>query len=648
MITLNTNLDSLNATHQLDLQRVRLNKPIERISSGQRINGAGDDVAGLSISTRLSASQRGLTQAVRNAQDAISFTQTAEGALGEVSNLLQRLRELSVQSASELYSDGQRGDLQKEASQLIQEIDKIGGTRYNKRGLFGEDFRFHVGSGAEVEAGLYFVSQRLSSDRLGAHSNYTSAQGVDTSLGLASGDLTIITREGEEVRVRATREGDDTLSTVARSGSAISKAAAINEGTASHGVRATAGPTTLASTGIGASVTLGNNDSLTINGVQISGVTIQAGDADGTLVREVNAVSRLTGVTASRNDQGMIELSAEDGRNIAIGAQGTATGLGFADGTIQGGQLTLTSTQSYTLRFSDASVNSATLGGVANIPRGSGSSPSLTSRIISTGEVTFASGGGGGNPSAYSVGTGGFNANTEVTSVTGAYVSGGIFSNPQTFYGYFANGQMYLSIGNDTDVDVTSRLTDSGISGSNTFSINGSSVKINYQTGSIDSTLKLTGSPGLRDYQVSGFKLELSEASVAGGGGPVEAYMTKRLDSNHVASIDLSTARGAKRALGILDVALEEVNYYRGNLGATQSRLGSMVNNFEQARYDLSNAYSRINDADFAQEVTQLSSAQIIQSAGISVLSQANTSFATALSLISTGAEPQGAGSLYS
>lgn len=636
MITLNTNLDVLNATHQLDLQRVRLNRPIERISSGHRINGATDDVAGLSISTRLTASQRGLTQAVRNAQDAISFTQTAEGALGGVSNLLQRLRELSVQSANELYSDGQRVDLQQEASQLIQEIDKIGGKRYNKRGLFGENFRFHVGTGAEVQAGLYFVSQRLSSDRLGAHSNYTSTEGVDTSRGLANGDLSIITREGLSVKVRATREGDDALSTIARSASAISKAAAINESTIYHGVSATAGPTTLVSAGISSAVTLSAKDSLTINGVQLSGVEIQANDADGTLMREVNAVSRITGVTASRNEKGLIELTAEDGRNIAIGAQGAATGLGFVDGTIQGGRLTLTSTQTYTARFSSAEVNSLTLGNIAShLASGGTSGPTL--RTDSFGEVSyFPSGAKAGQPKKYTATLAPDAPGAPNISVTGNYKSGGIYGTPEQFTMYFENGDTYLSLASNVP-SVTDRIMSPGITGASSFTINGETFTIHYADSVpyLDSTVS-------GDNKVSAAEFQLTEAPSAGVSSPVEALMTKRLDQNHVASIDLSTARGATRAIGILDIALEEVNYYRTNLGATQSRLGGMISNFEQARYDLSSAHSRINDADFAQEVTALSSAQIIQDAGLSVLSQANASYATALSLIFLGADEAG------
>jgi flagellin len=386
---------------------------------------------------------------------------------------------------------------------------------------------------------------------------------------------------------------------------------------------------------------LGSGDSLSINGVQLSGFAVQKGDADGSLVREINAVSALTGVTASRNDEGLVELSAEDGRNIAIQAQGAGASLGFVDGAIQGGQLTLSSTKSYSLRFSSSGVNDQALGGIARSTSGGGGagSPSLNSSIISGGEVVFSSPPGPPSPVSYAQDNSRFNASAEITSITGAYVSGGGFANPQDFYGYYQNNKMFIAPDNAGTPNFGAAQQSNGISGSNTFTINGASFSINYATANIDSN-----SGG--DKRVSAFKFRLSEATV--GGGAVEALMSKRLDQNHVASIDISSARGARRAIGIIDVALEEVNYYRGQLGATQNRLSSMVNNFEQARFDLSAAHSRINDADFAQELSALSSSQVIQQAGVSVISQANASFATALNLLSTGVESAEGSALYS
>jgi len=121
----NTNVSALNAQRQLFDVSDRLNTSFERLSSGFRINSASDDAAGLQISDRLTSQVQGLNQAVRNANDAISLTQTAEGALGEVTSSLQRIRQLAVQSQNGINSSADRLALQKEVSALRTEISRI-------------------------------------------------------------------------------------------------------------------------------------------------------------------------------------------------------------------------------------------------------------------------------------------------------------------------------------------------------------------------------------------------------------------------------------------------------------------------------------------------------------------------------------------
>nr|AFK73938.1 flagellin protein FliC6 [Candidatus Magnetococcus massalia]CRH07699.1 Flagellin [Candidatus Magnetococcus massalia] len=138
---INTNVSSLNAQRQLADSTNNLSQTYERLSSGLRINGAADDAAGLSISTRMTAQIRGLNQAARNANDAISMIQTAEGALGETEAALQRMRELSVQASNETYTQTDRADMQAELSQLISEIDRIAtDTSFNSQNLLAAGF----------------------------------------------------------------------------------------------------------------------------------------------------------------------------------------------------------------------------------------------------------------------------------------------------------------------------------------------------------------------------------------------------------------------------------------------------------------------------------------------------------------------------
>ncbi|WP_040336510.1 flagellin, partial [Candidatus Magnetobacterium casense] len=146
----NTNVASLNSQRNLMRSTNELSGTFQRLSSGYRINSAKDDAAGLAISTRMTAQILGLNQAVRNANDGISLVQVAEGALDETTNALQRIRELAVQSANTTYSDGDRAFMQKEAAQLMSEIDRIAKTtQFNKQNLLtGEytDKYFQVGA----------------------------------------------------------------------------------------------------------------------------------------------------------------------------------------------------------------------------------------------------------------------------------------------------------------------------------------------------------------------------------------------------------------------------------------------------------------------------------------------------------------------
>ncbi|MFP5417514.1 MAG: flagellin, partial [Gammaproteobacteria bacterium] len=125
---INTNIASLNAQRNLNASQSSLNTAIQRLSSGLRINSAKDDAAGLAISERMTSQIRGLNQATRNANDGISLSQTAEGALGEAGNILQRVRELAVQSANATNSASDRAALQSEVSQLTSELDRIATT----------------------------------------------------------------------------------------------------------------------------------------------------------------------------------------------------------------------------------------------------------------------------------------------------------------------------------------------------------------------------------------------------------------------------------------------------------------------------------------------------------------------------------------
>jgi flagellin len=147
---LSTNIASLNAQRNLNSSQSALSTSLQRLSSGMRINSAKDDAAGLAISQRFTAQINGANQAARNASDGISLAQTAEGDLAQITNNLQRIRELAVQSANATNSTSDRAALQQEASQLISEIDRVAQTsQFNGVNLLDGSFtnkQFQVGA----------------------------------------------------------------------------------------------------------------------------------------------------------------------------------------------------------------------------------------------------------------------------------------------------------------------------------------------------------------------------------------------------------------------------------------------------------------------------------------------------------------------
>jgi flagellin len=187
MSVINTNVKSLVAQNALTVNNRSLSKSMEQLSTGKRINSAADDAAGLAISNKMTSQIRGLNQAVRNANDGISMMQTAEGATQEISNMLQRMRELAVQGANDTYSAADRAAIGKEYDQLIGEIDRIAGnTEWNGIKLLdGSVFSsntaavFQVGNGSgtayQIDVNVLSMATSAMSTAAIAASDITSA-----------------------------------------------------------------------------------------------------------------------------------------------------------------------------------------------------------------------------------------------------------------------------------------------------------------------------------------------------------------------------------------------------------------------------------------------------------------------------------------
>lgn len=343
----NTNNAAINAQRNLLSSTSKLAKSFQRLSSGLRINTAGDDAAGLSISERFTSQIRGLAQSVRNANDAISLVQVAEGALQESTNILQRIRELAVQAASDVNTESDRQALQDEVAQLKAELERIGNTTtFNQQKVLDGTFlekRFHIGMNFRENIGVRVDDSRAKT--LARHAVNTGT--AVTTQAIAAGDILI-----NSITIRATTAVDDAVSTTFATGSAIAKAAAINDATKFTGVSAYANETVRASVGDITGGVLDQTDFITINGETITGIDIVAGDADHSLVEAINAVSSNTGVVAAIDEFGRVELSAIDGRNIEVTAStanaAARTGLMAAAGTeVELATVTLHSTEQY-------------------------------------------------------------------------------------------------------------------------------------------------------------------------------------------------------------------------------------------------------------------------------------------------------------
>jgi len=354
---INTNVASLNAQRNLTNSTSSLSRSFQRLSSGLRINGAKDDAAGLAISNRLTAQIRGLNQAVRNTNDGISLAQTAEGALGETQNILQRVRELSVQSANDTNSASDRESLQAEVEQLTAEINRIGETTtFNNNKILDGSFlgaSFHVGANSRETITVNVADGRATSLGRQARNDGTV---VSAGVSIASGSLAV-----NGVSIRGTVAADDTVSTTLNDGSAVAKAAAINDSTKFTGVRAIVNKSEDSNNADITNGELNSVDFIKVNGETITGITIQNGDADDTLVNAINAVTDKTGVIASLNDASQLVLTAQDGRNIEVTASTVAaasiTGL---NSEVTGGSITLQAERQVTINNGTANINAGT------------------------------------------------------------------------------------------------------------------------------------------------------------------------------------------------------------------------------------------------------------------------------------------------
>ncbi|MDO9423935.1 MAG: flagellin [Methylobacter sp.] len=343
---INTNISSLNAQRNLNKSQMAGQQAMQRLSSGLRINSAKDDSAGLAITNRMSSQITGLTQAARNANDGISLAQTAEGTLGEISNSLQRLRELSIQSANATNSASDRASLQAEASQLTQEITRQASTaEFNGIKLMDGTFTakdFQIGANANQTISISSIADSRAT-ALG--SNILVADGTVTGNALTpavADSATAVNGIAAETDLTlATTAGTSPAIAYAANSSAKTIASAINVAASNIGITATAtNSATLSGLGTAGTVTfeLFGGDTSASSLAKITAVIANKNDLTA-MVSAINGQQGTTGITASfttSTSKASITLSTTDGRNIGVGDflnSGGATGTISLAGT---------------------------------------------------------------------------------------------------------------------------------------------------------------------------------------------------------------------------------------------------------------------------------------------------------------------------
>ncbi|MBQ0784039.1 MAG: flagellin [Amphritea sp.] len=390
MAGINTNIASLNAQNNLSKSQSDLQTSLQRLSSGLRINSAKDDAAGLAISDRMTSQIRGLNQAVRNANDGISLAQTAEGALGESTNILQRMRELAIQSANDTNSDSDRANIQKEVSQLQSELNRIADTTtFNSKKILDGSFsaaKFHVGANAGETISVSIGAARATS--MGAHQvagaeelGATIVAGAAVAANAYAGET--LTINGNAVATVATAAND----------TAFAIANKVNAESGSTGVTATAETKVV----IDAGAALAGAETLTFTLGSYTGTntaigsekTISAAITDPTdltaVASAINAESASTGVTAELSDDlSQITLTQASGYNIGISDAGNGTATSAVLDVFQSDGTTAIATL-----IDTGAADSVTVGG--SVDYSSGGSYGITSTATAALGATSAS-----------------------------------------------------------------------------------------------------------------------------------------------------------------------------------------------------------------------------------------------------------------
>ena len=690
MTSIHTNVGALVAQRGMDDSMQELNSAMNRLSTGYRINSAADDAAGSAIASKFEAQTRSLGVAIRNANDAISLTQTAEGALGEVENILQRMRELSVQAGNSTLNTSDRAQIQAEVDALAAEIDAISTkTNFNQVNLLdGSNSSVSMQIGIDKGDDLAIALQKTDVSTLGIGSSssarvLTSERITQMSaLDPLAGDIKI---NGKDAFSADQNTGTVTLNGVAHTlesalaspatdGSAGRNAAVVasmfNTNSGVHGAVATAFNEVVAT-----------SNAFTAGGtISVNGVTITAQDTKELFVAEVN---NITSVTATIDSNGFIVFSNTSGDNIVlagadignVGHTADAYG-GFVQLSNADGSAVSIEAGSYKNGYgADATAAPGTVADVTgfgfnqttgSVVRGAVvTSTALTAAmdVKINGVAIGASDDASALAKAAAINAAG--AGVTATARTEAYLTIDLAGVTNANLTDFSINDITINLAADTD-------TQTVVDGINTAL--GGVIDIVASADSTTGALVLTSASGLTIDANSGTETGFITAVINQNGTTIAAeatgdYVTHgalTLTSNDGGVISIedgeqdthtglatlglqaqseavdTTSEGlsvesvanATAALAAIDSAIETVSTYRAGFGATENRLDSAISNLTTYQTNLEASKGRILDADFATETSKLTKAQILQQAATSMLAQANASKQGLLALL--------------
>jgi len=543
---INTNSLSLLTQNNLNKSQSALNTAIERLSSGMRINSAKDDAAGQAIANRFTANIKGLTQATRNANDGISIAQTTEGALTEVNNNLQRVRELSVQAANGTNSASDLDSIQSEITQRLDEINRVSEqTQFNGVKVLSADAgKLTVQVGANDGETIDIDLQEISAKTLGLDGFNVNGKGAANKAATES-DLLVAgwakgaTTNGNTAFTKATvaATANDVLGKMQDKGT-------VAIGTATYTYSAASKSYTLAETGrAGTALT----DSLKPPAGQSYSATVSIGGQSTDI-----KIDSAGGITAADGSALFVDTAG----NLTPTDNGGAGAPATVDTLTQAMVL---ATDTIKINNTGALFTATTTAGTMDVKNEPVAADTVKALV-----TTFAA--------AATIDIDGATGST--TAYTVAITSGAVTNGGAQF------------------VDISGAL---GTAASETITMHENGI-------------------------VTDSKANTVYADAASVG-----KLTTKAVSNATATVD---------PLAAIDEALSKVDKLRSSLGAVQNRFDSTIANLGTTVTNLSSSRSRIEDADYAVEVSNMTRAQILQQAGTSVLSQANQTTQGVLSLL--------------